>query len=453
MKSLSFYGASGTVTGSCYMLKRSESPGILIDCGMYQGTDEVVRLNQIPLAFNSRELDGVLLTHAHLDHCGRLPLLIKNGYKGKIYMTEPTYDLTEIVLMDAARIAEKEESITAIYTEDDVLRTLEQAEIIEYDAPFELGHFKVTYRDAGHIMGSACIEIRDPGADDGIETIIFSGDLGNLPHSMLEPTYMFDSADIVVMESTYGGRNHPKDDAKTLLQKSVNAAESADSTLLIPAFAIERTQEILYQLKQLKDTAKIKAETPVFLDSPMAIRVTEVYRRYGGYYNDTFHDVLMRGEPFEFPGLSMVKKHKQSRAIDMTMGVKVIIAGSGMMTGGRILKHAKKYLPLDSSELLFVGYQGEETLGREILNGAQTVHIQDSDIAVKAKISSIASLSGHADESQLLEWLGHMSGVKKVFLTHGEDDARLALSKKIKEEKGISDVIMPDLNDEVLISK
>lgn len=449
MKSISFYGAAGTVTGSCYLLKHANRGGILIDLGMYQGTQEITSLNRMSLQFDPRVLEGVLLTHAHLDHCGRLPMLTKAGFKGRIFMTEPTRDMVEVALMDAARIAQMDESLPILYVEEDVMDVLASIEIIDFDQPFELGGFTITYRDAGHILGAGSIEIIDPEADDSARKVIFSGDLGNAPHMMLQNPYIFKDADIVVMESTYGGRLHPHESPIDTLAKEIKIAEATGASLLIPAFAIERTQELLFMIKQLKDAGKVQLKTPVFLDSPMAIKITEIYKHYGAMYNDDFHDILRKDDPFNFPGLQILERAKEGRIIDKTFGPRVIIAGSGMMSGGRILKHAQKYISLDKTRLLFIGYQGEETLGREIVEGAQVISINNMRLPVKAHLEHLQSMSAHADEGQLLAWLGSMHGVKKVFLTHGENESRQALAPKITAQFGIQDVHMPELNDEI----
>lgn len=448
MKSITFHGAAGTVTGSSYLLKHEDGTQLLVDFGMFQGPEEVSALNAQKLHFNPAELTQVLLTHAHLDHCGRLPLLMQQGFKGRIFLTEPTLDMLYVALHDAARIAQYDDKIPVLYTEEDVERLLQNVEVIDYDEEFSVGPFKIIYRDAGHILGSASIEVTDTRSDT-MKKIVFSGDLGNYPHAMLESPYMFDEADLVIMESTYGGRMHGKDDAFAILEKEIKAVQESGGVLMIPSFAIERTQEILYILKQLKDTARVPLQIPVYLDSPMAIKVTEIYKRYGALYKDNFSDSLQKFDPFTFANLHMLERSKDGRVIEKDKGPKVIIAGSGMMSGGRILKHAHKYISKPANRILFVGYQGEETLGRAILEGAAEVKINEVDLPVKASIAKIESLSAHADEGQLLNWVKHINGVSRVVLSHGEDDAREILAPKVTSETGISDVQMPQLYDEM----
>lgn len=446
MSSIGFYGASGTVTGSNYVLTSSDNSRILVDLGMYQGTEEIVALNRKPLAYDPRQLTGALLTHAHLDHCGRLPMLVKQGFRGKIFMTEPTLEMMQIVLLDAAHIAEIDENVPQLYKDSDVLRLLDHVEVVDFDQTLRLGGFQITFRDAGHILGAGSLEMHDPRSTHA-QKIVFSGDLGNFPHSMLVSPHMFDSADVVVMESTYGGRNHPTDHALDILQAEVNAVEESGGVLMIPSFAIQRTQELLVMMRQLKDAGKIRMQTPVYLDSPMAIKVTEIYKHFGNLYNDSFHSVIGKSDPFRFPGLNILLRSKDNHIIETTLGPRVIIAGSGMMSGGRILKHAQKYITHSKNRILFVGYQGEETLGREISEGAHEVLIQDTQLQVRAHITKMGSMSAHADESMLLKWLSHMQGVKKVFLTHGENTSREALAPKVRA-LGIQDVDMPELFDE-----
>lgn len=446
MSSIGFYGASGTVTGSNYLLQHADSSRIMIDLGMYQGTNDIVALNRKPLAYDPRTLTGAFLTHAHLDHCGRLPLLVKQGFRGKIFMTEPTLEMMQIVLLDAAHIAEIDANVPQLYTDSDVMRLLEHVELVRFDETVRMGGYQVTYRDAGHILGAGSLEIIDPSSDTA-RKIIFSGDLGNFPHSMLVSPHMFDQADVVVMESTYGGRNHPREHALDILQSEINAVEESGGVLMIPSFAIQRTQELLVMIKRLKDAGKVAMQTPIYLDSPMAIKVTDIYKHFAPLYNDSFQDIVGRSDPFRFPGLNILLRNKDSHVIETTLGPRVVIAGSGMMSGGRIIKHAQKYITHAKNRLLFVGYQGEETLGREISEGAQDVLIKETRLPVRAHVTKMGSMSAHADESMLLKWLSHMDGVKKVYLTHGENTSREALAPKVRE-LGIRDVEMPELYDE-----
>jgi len=449
MKRLRFLGAAGTVTGSCYFLQTDDKPGVVIDCGMFQGTKEIEALNQQDLKINVESIGAVVLTHAHLDHCGRLPILTKRGYKGPFYMTEASRDLIQIVLFDAVRIAETDPEKTPLYSENDVLSLLDQTEIVDYGQPFHASHYSVLMKDAGHILGSTSLEFTD-NQDQSIRKIIFSGDLGNSPQEIVRPTEMFDEADMVIMESTYGGKTHPDDDPDTALLEEINMIEETGGTLLIPSFAIQRTQEILCRIRRLKANARVKAQTPVFLDSPMATKVTSVYTSYPELYNQDF---LKSGSVnnFEFSNLHVIQRHSDTKKMRAAKGARVIIAGSGMMSGGRIVRHAAQMLPIKTTRLLMVGYQGDETLGRYITEGVNPVKIAEQMIPIRANVRHVRSMSAHADEPKLLKWLKNIQGVRKVILTHGDIEPREALKQSIIRDIGEKDFVLPMINEEVVL--
>lgn len=438
MKKITFLGAAGEVTGSCFLLTASDDTQVIVDFGMFQGPRAIADLNYAPLGFNPATIKGVIITHAHLDHCGRLPLLVTGGYKGKIYMTAPTAALVNVVLTDAAKVAEEKLDVTPLFGLREVEKILEMIEVVPYGNSFSIGSLDIFFKDAGHILGSSSIGVTDTGDH---KKIVFSGDLGNSPEDIVRPTEFFDEADIVVMESTYGGSLHPVDDPSHILQEEVNAVEKSGGVLLIPAFSIERTQEILHRLNHLKADGKIQKDTPVFMDGPMGIQATSIFNDFKEYYNKELQ--AHTSDPFRFEGLIVTQDARDSREIIKAMDPKVIIAGSGMMSGGRILHHALNYLPQSSTRLLFVGYQAEETLGRRILEGAKQVWINDKPVKVRATIREVKSFSAHADQSKLLGWLSHMSGVKKVFLVHGDTPQREALAKKISQALHIKDVVLP----------
>lgn len=445
MTRFKFLGAAGMVTGSGYWLNNKPANGLLIDLGMFMGPEPVDALNYEALDIDVTDLAGVILTHAHLDHCGRLPMLVGMGYSGPIYMTKATLRLTKLSLHDAARIAKHDHYRKPMYSAEDVDELLSRARVVDYHEPFSIGDYEARLVDAGHILGSASVILKD---GDG-KTLVFSGDLGNSPEDIVKPTELIDGADVVVMESTYGGRLHPKEDPLSILQAEINAIETDGGVLLVPAFSLERTQVLLHMIDHMKTEGKVEQETPVYLDSPMAIEATRIYKQFTGLYSRELSLHSRDDDPFDFPGLKITRKHNQSERIWRTQGPKVIIAGSGMMSGGRIMNHAAHYLPKSSTRLLIVGYQAEETLGREILEGAETVVIDGNRVEVNATISEISAMSAHADSRQLLDWLKHIRGVKKVFLTHGEDAARQALVKEISDFNPAVSAVLPKLYDEM----
>lgn len=433
------------VTGSSYLLTGENGEQILVDLGMFQEEETLSKLNYEPLAFDITKIAGVLVTHAHLDHSGRLPLLAKAGYKGKIYMTKATHMLTALVLADAAKVAAEDLDKEPLYALEDVDKVLLLIEEVAYDEVFSIGSMSVVFRDAGHILGSGSIEVSDATK----KRIVFSGDLGNTPEDMIQPTEQVKKADYVVVESTYGDRLHKEEDPSAVLADEINEIEKNNGVLLIPSFSIERAQELLHRINHLKNTKKINEGTKVFLDSPMAIRATEIFRRSPELYNRELSKEMKTDDPFGFPGLAMTASAEESRAILLSAAPKVIISGSGMMHGGRILHHAINYLADPKTRLLLVGYQAPGTLGRRLLDGEKKVMIYNQEVTVNANVREIEAMSCHADQKKLLMWLERIKDVKKVFLTHGEDSARIALQKKIKDELGIKDLLIPSLNQTV----
>lgn len=435
MIKIQFLGASGTVTGSGYLLTGEQNHTVLIDLGLFQGVPEEKELNASALSFDAKNLQTVFLTHAHLDHCGRLPLLIKAGFRGKIYTTPATKMITQLGLLDAAAIQEEDRINIPLYRKNDAIETCEKIETVEYDKPFTTQEFTVTFRNAGHILGSASIEIADK-----TQKIVFSGDLGNTPENLIQPTEYISQADTVVMESTYGNSSHPEEDAGAVLQTEIKTIESTGGVLLIPAFSIERTQEILHVLSHLVKNNTINASLPVFLDSPMAIDVVEIFKQFPNLYNSELSGDI---HPFDFANLRSTKSVEESKAIVKENSPKIIIAGSGMMSGGRIMHHLDNYISLPTTRLLIVGYQAKGTLGREIEEGAKHIELYNRQVQVKAAISRLEAFSAHADQPKLIKWLGHIQGVKKVFLVHGEDPQRETLSQSIQKELHIQNVSLP----------
>lgn len=444
-----FLGANREVTGSCYFLE-SDGTKILIDCGLFQGGRFSEEKNYDDFDFNPAKLDYVVLTHAHLDHCGRLPKLISHGFTGKIFATNPTIDLAEIVMKDSAEIIEEEAVLNnhpPLITTTDVLKTLPHFQAIEYRQEVSLGkNINFQLKDAGHILGSAIVEINVNG-----KTIVFSGDLGNPPVPILRPMENIQGADYLVIESTYGDRVH--EDYRTrevLLKKAILEVIAKKGTLLIPAFALERTQEILYELDRLIENKKIP-QIPVFLDSPMGIEATRIFKKYPKYYNREAKDLLSRDNDFfRFPNLTFTGTVSESKKINNVPNPKIIIAGSGMMHGGRILFHAQRCLGNPQNFLLIVGFQVKNSLGRKILEGAKIVNILGQDIEIRAKVKAIGAYSAHADQEQLLSWINEIKKrkPKSIFITHGELNSSISLGEKFKE-KFKEKILIPKYKEEI----
>jgi metallo-beta-lactamase family protein len=441
---LKFLGAASMVTGSCFFLSGKKT-GLMVDYGMFQGKFEETSWNAQRPDINFDELSAVVLTHAHLDHCGRLPMLVKFGFQGPVFMTEATKAWAELVLRDAARIA-KEDEDKILYTDDDVDSILKQVQLVEYDTPFVVGDFSITMVDAGHILGSASVLVEE--TDTG-KKIVFSGDLGNTPEPLLSPTHFLSKADVAVVESTYGDEIHGTRHEIDILTEVVNQAQKEGGTVLIPSFSLQRSQELLYIFDQLKKDGKISADLPVFLDSPMAIKATEIFKDFPELYSKPLQVQSKSDDPFDFPSLIICDTMEKSKQIRNYLGVKVIIAGSGMMNGGRIIHHALNFLDDPKTQLVFVGFQAEGTMGRQIQDGAKTLTIMGNQVVVRAQLREIKTMSSHADQEQLLTWLKKINGLKDVFLVHGEELPRLVLTEKIKQELSEVRVVLPTINQEI----
>lgn len=420
------------MTGSCTLLE-TMGKKYIVDCGMYQGGEEMEARNKDSFPFDAGEIDSVFLTHAHLDHCGLLPKLYKEGFGGKIYCVEPTVGLTEIVLLDSAKIAEEDakyDMTEPLYNVDDVREMLQNFIGKKYREEFELNGLKIKFWDAGHILGSAIIEIFD-----GEKKILFSGDLGNYPVLLLNKPDSPAGADALVVESTYGDRQH--EDVymrKLLLKETVCGSLGNGGIVLIPAFAMERTQELLYVFNDYAEREQM-CRGVVYLDSPMANRVTDIFKKYQSYFNEEAQWFLLKDKDlFDFPNLIKTVSVSESKAINTTVGPKVIIAGSGMMTGGRIRHHLKLYLSDEKNTVFVVGYQVIGTLGRQLLDGAKVVSILGEKIRVKATIKAVGAFSAHADRNRILQWIASMDSLpKKIFLNHGEPEAAESLKLKIND--------------------
>jgi metallo-beta-lactamase family protein len=433
---LTFCGGAGEVTGSNYLLEVQDKR-ILIDCGLHQGTHYAERHNFEPFPYEPKSIEAVFVTHSHLDHVGLLPKLEKDGFQGKIYSTDPTRDCAELILLDSEHILGKEaerEAKPPLYVEADITRLMRQWHGVPYHQPVTVGPFTVTLFDAGHILGSASIQVEAEG-----KRIIFSGDLGNTPAPIIQPTEYFSSADYCLVESAYGDRVHENEDQRReALEDCIQDTARAGGTLIIPTFAMERTQELLYHMHTLFEEMRVP-KMPVFIDSPLAIKLTAVYKKYEGMFNrDTKRIIRNDGDILNFPGLRLTLTTEQSKEINDVPPPKVIMAGSGMSQGGRILHHEMRYLPDPKSTILFVGFQTKGSLGRQILDGAKEVRIFGEPVPVRCHKVDIPGYSAHADQPRLLKWVGAMRGsLKRVFVVQGEEDSASVLAAKIRDTLAI----------------
>ncbi len=533
---LQFLGAATTVTGSQFLLTTDRAK-ILVDCGMFQGSPSEAARNRVPLAYDTSTIDAILLTHAHLDHCGMLPIVAREGYRGPIHATRATVELASLVLLDSGKVQEEhakdrrkraermarraprdaagagagsanaapaapapgaagtdeEEAAAAsaaapppiasdgpaterrgrgrpwppddpqdpgynpeetlrrqppnleteifepLYTVDDAAAANALFHGIDYDQPFTVAPgVTATFRDAGHILGSAIIEVEVAQLDGSSRRIVFSGDIGRPDTPILrDPTAMIDGADYVLMESTYGGREHePEDEAIRLLAEAVQTVSDHVGVLLIPSFAIGRTQQIVWELDRLLSAGKIP-HLPLYLDSPMAAQASDIYRRYPGYYDQVTHDLLQHGDtPLDYPGQTITNAPAQSRAIRTAPRPMMIVSASGMLTGGRVVHHLRELIDDPAALLLFVGYQGDGTLGAHLQAGATSVVLDGAARTVRCEVRSISGFSAHADDSELIDWLRHLAAAPRkprlVFLVHGDPAGEEALVPEVK---------------------
>ncbi len=481
---ITFFGAAGEVTGSSSLVETGQYK-ILIDCGMFQGSDFNDAKNHNPLPFNPSELSHVFITHAHLDHTGRLPLLVKNGYTGHFYATAPTLELAELVMKDAHGIMlynNKKFGKPILYDETDIAAVVAEGKRVEYGEAFVLGgatvipteveesrnqrrrdpsvtlgmtnnepppsprnmrgrgqgevsDVTVTFHDVGHIFGSAFIEIQAEG-----KKVVFSGDVGNVHVPILKDTENLPTdLDLLVCESTYGDRLHEAAATREeMIEGAILESASRGGVLMIPSFALERTQELIYELNKLIDHKHKLTGIPIYLDSPLAIDAINVYRKYPKYYDAKASEFFKAGDDiFNFNTLVTTYSRAESMKINHTPGPKVIIAGAGMMNGGRILHHALRYLSDSKNTFLFIGYQSPGTLGHKIQTGQSPVNVLGERVEVNCKIKAIGALSAHGDQNKLASWIG-AARPKQVILNHGDPAASKALAERLKREAGIA---------------
>ncbi len=446
----SCHGAAKQVTGSCHLITCNDHR-VLVDCGMFQGSDEVERANAEPFGFDPASIDVLLLTHAHLDHCGRIPLLVRQGFRGRIITTAATRELARIVMLDSAGIQEEDarraqrnnrrgDAIAApLYTLDDALHALDffAADVAYGQTVPVVEGINARFLDAGHILGSASILLQ---LDDGKQqrSMLFSGDLGNPGRPILRDPTPAPAADYVVMESTYGDRPHRSvPDSVEEMYQAIRDTVSRRGNVVIPSFALERTQEILYYLHRGIRSGAIPLHVRVFLDSPMAISATEIFRRHPECFDQDFLDELQHGDPFAMPGLHFTRDSAESMGINNIDSGAIILAGSGMCNGGRVRHHLKHNLWRERCSVVFVGYAAEGTLARRIVDGAASVRIFNEDIPVRAQVWTINGFSAHADQPSLLAWLG-ATPRRKVFLVHGEYGRGMRAMQEVLEQRDVA---------------
>ena len=468
---ITFLGAAKTVTGSNFLIEAAGKK-FLVDCGMYQGKITEELENSDPFIYNVDEIDFMLLTHAHIDHSGRIPKLYNEGFRGNVYTTKATCDLCGIMLPDSGHIQEVEmewknkkrmreglDPLPPLYTAEEAYKCLEIFKPVNYDEIVEIDdNISVRFNDAGHMLGSAIIEVW--ATENGKTTkAVFTGDLGNNDLPLLDSPTMISNADYLIMESTYGNRLHMRNDDKAKLFLDI-VSETLDNggRVIIPSFAVGRTQEILYELDKLKTDYENDEEfqrkyeklmnVPVFVDSPLAISATEVFQKNTELFEDEIQEKIKRGDnPLEFRGLQFTRTAEESKALNMDHTPAIIISASGMCEVGRIKHHLKHNLWNPNSTILFVGYQAPGTLGRSIVEGAEKVKIFGEEIAVNARVEYIEGYSGHADQTWLLNFIYSFTNPPKhVFLVHGEEEGQIVLKRKI-EETSECKVTIPEFGD------
>ena len=438
---ISFYGATGDVTGANFLIEIAGKK-ILVDCGLHQGeqADQDPTSNFRDFPYDPATIDILFVTHAHTDHIGKIPKLVGDGFRGVIYSTPPTKDISALMFDDAVGLMEreaKEKEIKPMYNKNDIARTLELWKVVSYHNHLDLGDgISVQFYDAGHVLGSAMVEFSYGG-----KKLLCTGDLGNTPTTLLKDTEVFMEPNFLLMESVYGDRNHDTEDRTKHLERVIENVIQKKGTLIIPSFSLERTQEVLYELNNLIEDGHV-ARIPVYLDSPLAIGITEIYRGAKDYFNKTAKaDILGGDDIFSFKGLEIAQTTDDSKAIFGAPDPKIIIAGSGMMNGGRVVHHARHYLPDPNNTLLLVGYQAVGTLGRVIQSGADRVRIFGEEVPVRATIDTITGFSGHKGSDQLVEFVKSVSKkIEQIFVVMGEPSSSEFLANRLRDQVAVNAV-------------
>ncbi|MCX6751428.1 MAG: MBL fold metallo-hydrolase [Candidatus Nomurabacteria bacterium] len=447
---ITFCGGTGSVTGANFLFE-IDGKKILIDCGLTQGSKLADDVNWTPFLYDPKEIDILFITHSHIDHIGRIPKLIYEGFHGKIYSTKPTRALTLPMLEDTAGILSKDRqfNLEKIYSEENIKAAFLLWLSFDYHEEIKItDNLEVSFKDAGHILGSAMIEFIYNG-----KKILFTGDLGNSPSPLLPDTEKITDADYLIMESVYGDRNHEsRDDRRNLLEKVIKDNYNKKGTLIIPTFSLERSQELLFELDDSVRNKRIPI-MPIFFDSPLAIRLTEIFKQFKDYFNETAQKVLSKDKYlFDFPGLHSTLQSEDSRLINDAPNPKIVIAGSGMSSGGRIVHHEQHFLPDPNNTILLTGYQSSGSMGRLIEEGVKKLRISGEEVNVRAKVEVILGYSGHKDGDGLFHFVEDMQKVvKKVFVVMGEPKSEMFLVQRIKDNLGI-DASAPLQGESVLLS-
>ncbi len=464
---ITFFGAARTVTGSMHRIQTGKRT-VLLDCGLFQGKrKEAFELNrQLPI--DPASIDAVFLSHSHIDHSGNIPTLIKNGFRGTIYATQATCDLCSIMLPDSGHLQERDvefvnkkraregkKPFEPLYTSEEAKQALSYFQPISYEQTFRLDHdIETVYHDAGHILGSAMIEM-DITCDDTTKKVVYSGDIGRPNQPILRDPWHVDTADVLIMESTYGGRLHEGyERIRDKLLPLLHQALETKSKIIIPSFSVGRTQHLVYLLHKLWKE-KVLPPLPVYVDSPLSVNATDIFKRHAECYDEeTLRFLAQNDDPFGFAKLTYIRSLEDSKALNEKPGPYAIISASGMCEGGRILHHLAHTITDPDNIVLIIGFQAENTLGRRIVEKRPHVKIFGSEYPLRATVETINAFSGHADQKELLEWIGTGNDdnrIKKIFIVHGEEDQSIPLSEKLKE-RGFGNIVIPQRKESRTIS-